>query len=145
MAFTVKDSIDIKGTAQDIFDVATDFETYPEWNPSMKKVRIEETDEEGRPTRVWFEVDARIKTVTYTLEYDYAAAPESYSWRLVDGDVKDLRGSYRFDEFDEVTDVSYELELDPGFPVPGIFRRQGEKQIKEAALDELKRRVESRG
>lgn len=143
MAFSVKDSIDIKGSAQEIFEVATDFESYPEWNPSMKNVEVKETDEEDRPTRVWFEVDARLKTVRYTLDYDYSDAPDSYSWELVDGDVKALRGSYMFDEFDDVTDVAYELELDPGFPVPGILRRQGEKEIKKAALDELKKRVEA--
>lgn len=142
MAFQVKDSIDIKATAEEVFGVATDFATYPEWNPSMKEVKIEETDDEGRPTKVWFKVDAKLKTVTYTLAYDYSNAPESYSWDLVEGDVKALRGSYGFDEFDDVTEVNYELELDPGFPVPGIFRRQGEKEIKKAALDELKKRVE---
>ena len=144
MAFNVKDSIDVKASAQQVFDVATDFDTYPEWNPSIKNVEIKETDDEGRATKVWFEVDAKLKTVRYTLEYDYSSAPESYSWELVEGDVKKINGSYVFDEFDDVTEVTYEVELDPGFPVPGIFRRQGEKEIKKTALDELAKRVESR-
>jgi ribosome-associated toxin RatA of RatAB toxin-antitoxin module len=143
VGFEVKDSIDISAGADRIFEVATDYETYPEWNAGMKDVKVLERDDEGRPTQVWFKVDARIKTVTYTLSYDYSDAPDSYSWDLVEGDVKALRGSYSFDEFDDVTEVSYELELDPGFPVPGIFRRQGEKEIKKAALDELKKRVEA--
>jgi ribosome-associated toxin RatA of RatAB toxin-antitoxin module len=145
MAFSVKDSIDVEASAEDVFEVATDFESYPEWNGAMKKVEVKEQDDEGRATKVFFEVDARLKTVRYTLSYDYANAPESFSWSLVDGDVKKLHGAYSFDEFDDVTEVSYELELDPGFPVPGIFRRQGERELKKAALDELKNRVESRG
>lgn len=144
MAFKVKDSIDIEATADEIFEVATDFESYPEWNPDIKKIEITETDEDGRAAKVFYEVDARLKAVRYTLAYDYSGAPESYAWDLVDGDVKALTGSYTFDEFEDVTDVTYELTLDPGFPVPGILRRQGENQIKKSALEGLKKRVESR-
>jgi ribosome-associated toxin RatA of RatAB toxin-antitoxin module len=145
MAFKVKDSIDVQASTEEVFEIATDFESYPEWNGAMKKVEVKEQDEEGRATKVFFEVDARLKTVRYTLSYDYTNAPESFSWSLLDGDVKELHGAYSFDEFDDVTEVNYELELDPGFPVPGIFRRQGERELKKAALDELKNRVESRG
>jgi ribosome-associated toxin RatA of RatAB toxin-antitoxin module len=144
MAFRVKDSIDVEASAEEVFEVATDFESYPEWNGAMKKVEVQEQDDDGRATKVFFEVDARLKTVSYTLSYDYSNAPESFSWSLLNGDVKELQGAYSFDEFDDVTEVSYELELDPGFPVPGIFRRQGERELKKAALDELKNRVESR-
>lgn len=144
MAFKVKDSIDVEASAVEIFEVASDFESYPEWNDQIKKVEVLETDDEGRATKVHYEVDARIRKVKYTLAYDYSEAPGSYSWDLVDGDVKALTGSYLFDEFDDVTEVTYEIELDPGFPVPGLLRRQGESQIRKAALDKLKQRVESR-
>jgi ribosome-associated toxin RatA of RatAB toxin-antitoxin module len=142
MAESVKDSIDIEATAEEIFDVATDFEKYPSWNPQIKKVEILETDEDGYATEVWFEVDAKVKKVQYTLEYDYSKAPEGYSWKLVEGDVKKLTGSYKFDEFEDVTDVTYQLSIDPGFSVPGFLKRQGEKQIVKGALEDLKKRVE---
>ena len=144
MADRVQDNIDIEATAEEIFEVATDFEAYPDWNSNIKDVRIEETDEEGYATKVWFEVDAKIKVVRYTLEYDYSNAPDSFSWNLVEGDVKALNGSYAFDEFDDVTEVVYETSLDPGFPVPSFLKKQGEKQIVKGALADLKKRVESR-
>jgi uncharacterized membrane protein len=144
MADSVKDSIDVQATAEQIFEVATDFEAYPEWNSNIKRVEIKEADEEGRATRVFYEVDAKVKTVTYTLEYDYSNAPESFSWDLVDGSVKELSGSYSFDEFDDVTEVQYETRIDPGFPLPGLLKRQAEKQIVRGALTDLKKRVESR-
>lgn len=143
MAATVSDSIDIKASAADVFGVATDFESYPEWNPSIKKVTVESRDDEGRAREVWFEVDARVKVLRYTLNYDYSNAPDSFSWELRDGDVKELKGSYSFDEFDDVTEVTYETTIDPGFPVPGILKRQAEKQIVKAALQDLKKRVEA--
>jgi uncharacterized membrane protein len=143
MADSVKDSIDVKATAEEIFEVATDYEAYPEWNSNIKRVEIKETDDEGRATQVFYEVDAKVKTVTYTLEYDYSDAPDSFSWELVEGSVKELSGSYAFDEFDDVTEVRYETRIDPGFPLPGLLKRQAEKQIVRGALADLKKRVES--
>ena len=142
MADSVSDSIDIEASAEEIFAVATDLAKYPEWNANIKKVEVKESDGEGRPTKVWMQVDAKIKTVSYTLEYDYTEAPESFSWDLVEGDVKELSGSYVFDEFDDVTEVRYETRVDPGFPMPGMLRRQAQKQIVKGALQDLKKRVE---
>ena len=142
MADKVKDTIDVAATAEEIFEVTTDFEAYPDWNANIKQVEIKETDDEGRATQVWYEVDAKLKVVRYTLEYDYSDAPESFSWDLLEGDVKELSGSYSFDEFDDVTEVTYETSIDPGFPVPGMIKRQAQKQIAKGALEDLKKRVE---
>lgn len=144
MAESVKDSIDIEASAEEIFEVATDFEAYPEWNANIKKVEVLETDSQGRATQVWFEVDAKIKKVQYTLNYSYAGAPDKFSWELLEGDVKELSGAYVFDEFEDVTDVTYETSIDPGFKIPGPLKRQGERQIVKGALQDLKKRVESR-
>lgn len=142
MAESVSDNIDIAASAEEIFAVATDFEKYPDWNADIKKVEIKETDDEGRATKVWMQVDAKVKTVTYTLAYDYSDAPDSFSWSLLEGDIKDLSGSYTFDEFDDVTEVQYETSIDPGFPIPGVLKRQGQKRLMKGALEDLKKRVE---
>ncbi|MDQ3982786.1 MAG: SRPBCC family protein [Actinomycetota bacterium] len=144
MSESVKDSIDVKASAEDVFAVATDFEAYPEWNANIKKVEIRERDGDGRGTKVWYEVDAKVKTVAYTLTYEYSDAPRSFSWDLLDGDVKELTGSYTFDEFDDVTEVVYETAVDPGFPIPKLLKRQAQRAIVRGALEDLKKRVESR-
>ncbi len=144
MADSVKDTIDVSASAAEIFDVATDFDSYPQWNSNIKKTAVVKTDSEGRATEVWYKVDAKLKVLEYTLRYDYKKAPASFSWDLKEGDVKKLKGSYTFDEFDDVTEVRYEMEIDPGFPVPGFMKKQAEKQIARAALQDLKKRVESR-
>jgi ribosome-associated toxin RatA of RatAB toxin-antitoxin module len=143
MTDRVQDNIDIEATAGDIFEVATDFEAYPEWNANIKRAEIKETDGEGRATKVFYEVDAKVKVITYTLLYDYSNAPESFSWELLDGDPKELSGTYSFDEFDDVTEVTYETAIDPGFPMPGFLRKQAQRQIMKGALADLKKRVES--
>lgn len=145
MADTVSDTIDIEAPAEDVFAVAVDFDSYPRWNRSVKEVRVEEADEQGRGTRVWYRVDARVREVTYTLVYDYSLAPGSFSWELESGDLEALSGSYAFDEFDDVTEVTYEVTIEPGFPVPGFIKRQAARQITSSALRELKSRVEGPG
>ena len=67
MAESVKDSIDVEASAQAVFEVATDFEAYPDWNANINKVEVKETDGEGRGTKVFYEVDAKVKVVRYTL------------------------------------------------------------------------------
>jgi len=143
MADSVKDTIDINATAEQIFEVATDLESYPEWNANIKKVEIRATTEGGLPSLVWMEVDAKLKVISYTIGYDYSNAPQSFSWSLIEGEVKELEGSYKFDEFDDVTEVTYEMKVDPGFPIPKLLKRQAEKQIARGALEDLKKRVES--
>ncbi|HVF54152.1 MAG TPA: SRPBCC family protein [Actinomycetota bacterium] len=145
MADSVKDSIDIEARADELFQAAIDFESYPSWADGVKKVEVKERDDEGRPLKVWWQVDAKVKTITYTLQYDYSSAPESFSWKLVEGDLNSLEGSYTFDEFGDTTDVTYEMTADLGFPVPGFIKRQGEKQIVRTALEGLKKRVASQG
>ena len=143
MAETVKDSIDVSATMQEIFDVATDLDSYPEWNENIKEVEIRGRDDEGRPLEVWMKVDAKLKVVQYTLGYDYENAPDSFSWHLLEGDIREMEGSYSFDQFEDVTEVTYEMKVDPGFPIPGFLKRQAEKQIARSALEDLKKRVES--
>ena len=143
MAEKVRDTIDIEAGVEDIFAVAIDFEAYPEWNANIKNVEVKERDSADRAITVWYEVDAKVKVVSYTLSYDYSDAPDRFSWDLRDGDVKELNGSYSFDEFDDVTEVTYETAIDPGFPLPGFLKRQAEKQIVKGALEDLKKRVES--
>jgi ribosome-associated toxin RatA of RatAB toxin-antitoxin module len=143
VAERVKDSIDIKGTAEEIFEVAADYENYPSWQSQVKKAEVLETDDDGYGTLVYYEVDAVVKQLSYTLEYEYAGWPGSFTWKLHDGDVKELNGKYSFDEFDDVTEVTYEISIDPGFKIPALLRRQGEKQIVATALKGLKKRVES--
>ncbi len=143
MTAGVRDAIEISAPAKDVFAVATDFASYPEWNSNITKVEILQRDDSDRPTKVWMEVDAKLKVISYTLGYDYSDAPGTLSWTLVDGDVRELEGSYAFDESGDVTQVSYEMRIDPGFFVPTLLRRQAERQIARAALEGLKARVES--
>lgn len=136
------ESIEIKATPERILQVVTDIEAYPQWNDEFKEAKILDRDAQGRPARASFELDAKIKTVRYILGYNY---PETgVAWVNEEGgDVKLIKGSYTFSPTGEVTNVIYNFEIDPGFPVPAFIRRQAVKMIVSRALGGLKKRAES--
>lgn len=141
MAESGSASIEIAASAAEILDVVCDVESYPDWMEAFHKAAILETDGKGRPVKAEFTVDARIKTVDYVLAYKYPKG--GVAWELVEGDVREIEGSYTFESSDRgITKVTYSYSIDPGFPMPGFLRRQAVKMMVSSALNDLKKRVE---
>lgn len=127
------------------YEVAIDFERYPQWARDVKSVTVKERDGEGRATTVEYRAAAIGKSITYTLAYDYSEAPGAFSWSLVEGDMlRQLDGMYRFESDDGGTRVHYDLTVDLSAPLPGFVKRRAAGMIMGTALKELKREVESR-
>lgn len=143
MAHHGTSSIDVDATADELMAIVTDLEAYPDWLPDVKSVEVLSTDSKGRPTASTMTVDVTIKEVTYTLDYAYEG-DERMSWQSrPGGDVKSIEGSYVFEINDEGgTTVTYDLAIDPGFPVPGFLLKRAAKHITTAALHGLKARAE---
>lgn len=122
------------------YEVAADFERYPDWARDVKAVEVRRRDDEGRAVEVEFRAAAMGRSVTYVLEYDHSGAPRSFSWTLLDGGrlIKALDGSYHFEADDSGTRVTYDLSVDLALPLPGLVKRRAEGRIIGAALRELK-------
>jgi hypothetical protein len=140
---TVASEIDIAATPQGVLDVLLDFESYPRWARSMKDARIVERDDEGRAAKVEFHVaPGLLPEMRYVLRYTYP--DDGLAWDYVEGDLKDIRGSYTVEGRDSTTHVTYNLAIDPGkIPLPGFVKARAAREITRIALKELKRRVES--
>jgi hypothetical protein len=134
----------IRGTPEHCFDVITGFEHYPDWAADIKSVTIDERDWEGRPAQVTFRAAAFGRSTSYTLRYDYHAAPQELSWTQVAGDLtRRLDGAYELvPTGDGVTEITYRLVVDLKVPLPGFVKRRAEGRIMGTALRELKARVE---
>jgi uncharacterized membrane protein len=145
MTETANERIRVEAPADRCWDVAIDFESYPEWARDVRSASVLETDAEGRGTKVEYRAAALGKSVRYVLAYDYADAPDAFSWHLVEGDmVKRLDGRYRFEtEGPTSTRVHYELAVDVSVPLPGILKRRAAGLIMGSALKELKKQVEA--
>jgi ribosome-associated toxin RatA of RatAB toxin-antitoxin module len=132
----------IAAPAQECFDAIADFDTYPEWQEAVQECEVLSRDETGRARRVRFTIDAKVKRVSYTLDYTYEE-PHAVRWEFVEGDPKDLDGEFVFEEeADGTTLATYALRLDAGVWLPGPIAKILKDQVMKRAVDDLKRRVE---
>jgi ribosome-associated toxin RatA of RatAB toxin-antitoxin module len=135
----------INAAADRIMEVLTDFDSYPKWT-DFKSARVLKKDNQGRGTEVRYEMKAPLLgDIALTLSYRYKADNGGMSWtsKDIEGDIKSIKGEYVLDELDEdETKVTYKTTIDLKMKVPGMIRKQGERQIIKQALDGLKKRAE---
>lgn len=139
----VQDQVVVAAAPAGVRAVIEDVEAYPHWQDEVREVEVLETDEDARPARVRFVVDAMITTTTYVLDYTHEV--DAVRWRLVSSDqLERLEGAYELTGLpDGSTRVTYTLAVHPRFPVPGLLRRQAARRIADSALRGLKGRVEA--
>ncbi|MDA2968489.1 MAG: SRPBCC family protein [Actinomycetota bacterium] len=133
----------IAASADKCFGVAIDVERYPEWAPDIKEAVVRERDSQNRPVLVEYRASALGRSTHYTLKYDYANAPQQITWHLSQGDImRSIEGSYKFEQSDANTKVTYSLAVELIVPLPGFIKRRAEGRILNT-LKELKVRCES--
>ncbi len=132
----------IEERPQRCFETLVDYESFPEWQRAVKGVDVMSRDAEGRGKEVAFEIDAKVKTVRYTLEYGYEE-PHLITWRYVEGDVRDVEGEFVLeDQGDGTTLATYALRIDPGVWLPGRVASMLNEHVMQGAVEDLKARVE---
>jgi ribosome-associated toxin RatA of RatAB toxin-antitoxin module len=125
------------------YDIAIDFERYPEWARDVKEASVLERDAQGRATKVEYRASALGRSTHYTLAYDYSQAPERLSWTLVEGDImRVIDGAYSFEPEGTGTNITYSLQIELIVPLPGFVKRRAEVRILHT-LKELKSRAEA--
>ncbi len=134
--------IDIEATPQECFDALIAYETFPEWQRAVKATDVLSRHRDGKAKEVEFEIDAKVKTIRYTLDYSYEE-PHLISWRYLEGDVRDVDGELVLeDRGDGTTLATYALRLDPGVWMPGRLANLLNEQVMQGVMDDLKQRVE---
>jgi ribosome-associated toxin RatA of RatAB toxin-antitoxin module len=144
MAERTESSITVDAAPAEVMAVIADFGAYPEWTGAVKQVEIRSSGSNGRPTEVWFKLDAGAIKDSYTLAYTWRGQQE-VRWSLVEAEqiMKTMDGAYLLaDNGDGSTTVTYQLVVDVKIPMLGMIKRKAEKVIIDTALKELKKRVE---
>ena len=132
----------IEASPQDCFAAITDYESFPEWQDAVQEVEVLSRYDDGLGREVAFVVDARVKKVRYRLEYSYDE-PGCIEWEYRGGDVKDIDGSFTFEEQEEgLTLATYSVLLDAGVWMPGPVKKVLSGQVMKRSVEDLKRRVE---
>ena len=144
MSDQATEQLHVRASPEELFAIVTDFERYPEWAGDLKQVTVLDRDGDGRGTRVRYRAAAFGRSTSYTLSYDYSSAPARLAWVQADGDITSrLDGQYEFEADDGGTRVTYHLEVDLKFPLPGFVKQRAAARIISTALRELQARAES--
>ena len=146
MADSTEQSIVVSADPDAVMAVIADFERYPEWVSAADEVTVTEPGDgpDARPRRVRFRLDAGVLRDTYELAYTWAPDGRSVEWELVSSELQTTqRGRYMLvQQASGSTKVTYQLTVDLAIPIIGALKRRAEKAITDAALKELKKRVE---
>ena len=139
-------SADIDAPAEACFEAIVDYESFPEWQTAVESIEVRERDGEGLGKIVRVEVDAKLRRVSYTLDYHYEW-PSRVWWEFVEGDgVERIEGEFTFEPLDggARTRATYRLGIDPGVPVPGAIARRLTRGVMGRSVKDLKDEVERR-
>ncbi|ADL48059.1 SRPBCC family protein [Micromonospora aurantiaca] len=148
MADSSTQSIIVGASPDRVAAVICDFPSYPEWAEAVRRAEVIEEYEDGYASQVRFTLDAGVMADEYVLAYEYAEDISRIEWHLVAPSKmqRSQRGSYDLvGNPDGTTTVTYTLEVELSVAMLGMFRRKAEKMIMDAALKQLKRRVEAPG
>lgn len=121
-----------------------DFESYPSWAGPVTTTVVRTRDDAGRPHHVEFHLDMKLKTVRYVLAYHWEP-PHRLTWKLVEGDLADVEGSYDFEAADPSrTRATCSQAVSLGFWVPSLIRAPLEQNAVKQSVLEFKAEVERR-
>ncbi len=131
----------IEAPIEQVYEVITDFEKYPEFLDETRRVEVIEMTEDS--AQVDFEIKV-IKTIRYTL--DYVLTPgQGIEWTFVEGDgFKDCFGSWKLEEVEPgVTEATYEVDVSFGLFVPKKITEMLVGKNLPNLMQSFKERVES--
>lgn len=139
--------IEIAAPARKCYDTICDFASYPQWQKTISQVTILDY-ENSKPLIVEYHLSVMLKTMQYTLSYAYDEQNSQklkLSWTYVGGDLKDLQGSYLFEEVAEnKTIATYSLNLELNFVVPTFIMNNMRNSAMLESMQALKKRAEEK-
>jgi carbon monoxide dehydrogenase subunit G len=144
MAEMSSKSISIDAPAAEVAKVLADIEGFPSWSSAIKSVEVHERDGAGLATKVTVKIEAGVLKDKATLNYDYSKLPGEISFNLDDADLMtEMTGDYKIkDNGDDTTTVTYSLNVQVSMPVPEMMRKKAESATIDAALGQLKKKLE---
>jgi coenzyme Q-binding protein COQ10 len=134
-------TMEIATPAQACFDVLTDYERLPEWQPNVRSCQVLSRDAQGRGRDVAYEVDARVRTVRYRLRHDYDE-PHRIGSTYLGGDFRHFEGHYELEDRPRGCLVLLRVAIDPGLRLPGPVVRLVNEAVMGRALNELRDHAE---
>jgi ribosome-associated toxin RatA of RatAB toxin-antitoxin module len=120
----VEQTTELKASAEALYKVVTDYESYPRWLPEFKEARVIKRD--GDTVDVEFTFAIPLKKIRYSIRVVHTPAELTTAWTFLGGDiVDDTVGGWRFEKIDDqTTRVHYRAGVSVNVPMSkGIVNR----------------------
>lgn len=117
-------TVEIEAPYDRVLATVRDVASQAEWVPEIRTAEVLETDGDGLPVTARFTAASPVGTDGYTLTY--AHRPDGLSWSLVTGRLQSGQdGRYELRKVSaRRTEVTFELVITHGLPLPGFVRRR---------------------
>jgi hypothetical protein len=137
-------TIEIDATPDEVFDAITDYETFAGWQSAVISAEVETRDKRSKLGElVKYEIDGKVRTVRYTLKYNYDR-PERIGWDFVEGQgLNRLEGGYEIKPSGNGAKATYKVGIDVT-GVPGPVLKRVQKGTVKKANEDLKAEAERR-
>ena len=132
------------GVAQDrVLTVLRDVESQTEWVPEIHAAEVLTRNADGSPATARFKASTPVGSDEYTLAYVHR--DDGLSWSLVTGRLQSGQdaGYHLRRVASERTEVTFELRITHGLPLPGFIRRRVVRGLVNGTLTGLAQYVES--
>jgi ribosome-associated toxin RatA of RatAB toxin-antitoxin module len=98
--------------------------------------------DDGLGREVRYEVDVKVRRVSYTLRHDYDR-PERIGSDYLKGDFKRFEGDWELRPHgDGETAARLSLRIDPGLPLPGPIVKMLHERVLRTSVEDLRKRLE---
>jgi ribosome-associated toxin RatA of RatAB toxin-antitoxin module len=124
-------TVDVDAPAARCYEIISDLEHTPDWQEAMVSAEVLEKDSKGRAALVEIKSDAKVRTVTSLIAFEYQ--PETgMTWEQKKGDMKWLTGSWTLEDLGEDrTRATYALEADTGRMLGLLLKGPVEDKVKD--------------
>ncbi len=132
----------LPATPEEAFAVMTDYDSLPEWQGPLRRCTVLSRYEDGRAREVEYEIDVKLRRVTYSLRHIYDP-PHEIDSEYLEGDFNCFEGRWRFEQAGNGTSKArFDLRIDPGLPIPGAIQRMLNERVLRSAVEDLRKRLE---
>ncbi len=146
----IHSTIEIEGPVEQVYALAKDIESFPEFMPDLKSVKIVDKSEDGRVIiSEWVGIVKEFKTTVKWTEKDiWDDEARTCKFSLVKGDYSKYSGFWKFTDlggktrFDSEIEVEYDVPL-VGALIKGIIAKKMKENV-DNMLAAIKRKVEGK-
>ena len=146
----VQSSIEINGALEEVYALAKDVESFAEFMPDLKSVKIVERSDDGsRTVSEWVGIVKEFKTTLKWTEEDiWDDAAKTCKFSMIKGDYSKYLGLWTFKDIGGKTQFDSEIEVEYDVPLVGaLIKGLIAKKMKENVdnmLLAIKQKVEGK-